>query len=58
MISEGMRFLLIYIGPGMAGGVFAAIIGVLTAFVLFLVAIIWYPIKKLIHYFRSQSQKQ
>jgi len=35
-----------YIGPGMGGGVIAAIIGFLAAIVLGLWAILYYPIKR------------
>lgn len=43
----------LYIGPGMGGGVLAAIIGILTAFFLSLIAIVWYPIKTLIRFIRE-----
>ncbi len=35
-----------YIGPGMAGGVIAAIFGVIAAFFLGLWGILYYPIKR------------
>ena len=35
-----------YIGPGMAGGVVAAIFGVIAAFFLGLWGILYYPIKR------------
>ncbi len=37
-----------YIGPGMGAGIFAVIFGILAAIFLSLVAIIWYPIKRLL----------
>lgn len=40
-------FKLLYIGPGMSGGVFAVLIGILTSFLLSLIAIFWYPFKRL-----------
>jgi uncharacterized membrane protein len=46
-----------YIGPGLDGGVIAAVLGILTSIVLALVAIIWYPIKRLIGKFRSKKNK-
>ncbi len=57
-----MLFLLIthiitYIGPGMGGGIIAAILGILTAFVLSLIAIFWYPIKKIIRFLKSKLGK-
>lgn len=48
---------LLYIGPGLGGGVIAAIIGILTSFFLSLIAIFWYPFKKLIRFFRSKLRK-
>ena len=38
--------LLAYIGPGMSGGVIAAIFGIIAAFFLGLLGIIYYPIKR------------
>lgn len=35
-----------YIGPGMAGGVIAAIFGIIAAFLLGLWGILYYPIKR------------
>ena len=35
-----------YIGPGMGGGVIAAIVGIITAFFLGLWGILYYPIKR------------
>ena len=35
-----------YIGPGMAGGVIAAICGIIVAFFLALWGILYYPIKR------------
>jgi len=43
-----------YIGPGMGGGVIAGILGILFAIFLGLVAIIWYPIKRLISRFKKK----
>lgn len=37
---------LAYIGPGMGGGVIAAIFGIITAFFLGLWGILYYPIKR------------
>jgi hypothetical protein len=47
--------LMLYIGPGMGGGLLAAIWGVLLAFFLSLVAVFWTPIKKLIRFFKSRK---
>lgn len=51
------KFSFFYIGPGISGGAFAAIIGILTAFGISLFAIIWYPIKKLFCYIRAKLKK-
>ena len=38
--------LFIYIGPGMGGGVIAAIFGIIAAFFLGLWGVLYYPIKR------------
>ena len=40
--------LFLYIGPGMGGGLIAAIFGIIAAFFLGLFGIIYYPFKRLI----------
>ena len=47
----------IYIGPGMGGGVIAAIFGIIAAFFLGLFGIIYYPIKRFIKK-RNQNFKK
>ena len=37
-----------YIGPGMAGGVFAGVLGVVGAVVLAVFGILYYPIKRML----------
>ena len=37
-----------YIGPGMSGGVFVAVLGVLGAILLALFGILYYPIKRML----------
>jgi hypothetical protein len=46
----------IYIGPGLGGGMIAAIIGVLLSFLLGIIALFWIPIKKLIKFFRRDKK--
>lgn len=53
LISNHSPFL-IYIGPGMGGGVIAAIFGIIAAFFLGLFGIIYYPIKRFI---KKRNQK-
>jgi hypothetical protein len=44
-----------YIGPGLGGGIIAAILGILAAFFLSLFSILWYPFKKLISKFKKKD---
>ena len=37
-----------YIGPGVGGGAIAAVLGVLASIAMAFVAVIWYPIKRLV----------
>lgn len=46
----------IYIGPGLGGGMIAAILGVLLSFLLGIIALFWIPIKKLIKFFRGDKK--
>ena len=45
-IFSNTSSLLAYIGPGMGGGVIAAIFGIIAAFFLGLWGILYYPIKR------------
>lgn len=40
---------LAYIGPGMSGGIFAAIIGFIGAIILGLWAVLFFPIKRMLN---------
>lgn len=46
----------IYIGPGLGGGMIAAILGVLLAFLLGITALFWIPIKKLMRFFKRDKK--
>jgi hypothetical protein len=48
--------ILLYIGPGMGGGLFAAIFGILISLVMSLFAILWYPIKKIYRKLRGINE--
>ena len=48
MIFSNLSSLFAYIGPGMGGGVIAAIFGIIAAFFLGLWGILYYPIKRAI----------
>lgn len=45
---------LAYIGPGMGGGIIAAIIGIIGTILLALFAILYYPIKRM---FKKKKQE-
>ena len=44
-----------HVGPGMAGGVIAAVIGLLVAIVVGIFATLYYPIKK---FFKKKRKKE
>ena len=44
-----------YIGPGMGAGALATVIGVITSLFLAIVAIVYYPIKRLIKKLKSST---
>jgi len=46
-----------YIGPGAGIGMIASFLGVLGAIVLALIAIVWYPLKRLIKGARAAAGK-
>ena len=54
LISSNLSPLLAYIGPGMGGGVIAAIFGIIAAFFLGLWGILYYPIKRA---FKNKKKK-
>ena len=46
-----------YIGPGMAGGVFAAILGFFGAICLLVIGVVYFPIKRFLNNRKAKSQK-
>jgi uncharacterized protein YneF (UPF0154 family) len=46
----------IYIGPGLGGGMIAAILGVLLSFILGVIALFWIPIKKLFRFLKRNKK--
>ena len=54
-IFSNANRLFIYIGPGMGGGVIAAIFGIIAAFFLGLWGILYYPIKRA---FKNKKKKK
>lgn len=57
MVFAGFMCTWLYVGPGMSGGVIAVLVGILSAFVLSVIAMVWYPIKKAILFFKSIFKK-
>ena len=47
----------LYLGPGFGGGLVALIVGFVISLFTFLVAILWYPIKKVIAFFKRIFKK-
>ena len=54
IILSNLSPLFAYIGPGMGGGVIAAIFGIIAAFFLGLWGILYYPIKRA---FKNKKKK-
>ena len=54
LIFSNLSPLFAYIGPGMGGGVIAAIFGIIAAFFLGLWGILYYPIKRA---FKNKKKK-
>ena len=54
LIFSSANSLFVYIGPGMGGGVIAAIFGIIAAFFLGLWGILYYPIKRA---FKNKKKK-
>ena len=44
-----MNEMILYIGPGMSGGVIALIVALILSFFTFLFAVLYYPVKKVLH---------
>ena len=55
VIFSNLSPLFAYIGPGMGGGVIAAIFGIIAAFFLGLWGILYYPIKRA---FKNKQKKK
>jgi hypothetical protein len=50
-------FVFLYLGPGLGGGVIAMIIAFLISLITFTIAIVWYPIKKIIAIIKKFRKK-
>ncbi len=46
-----------YVGPGLGAGVISLVLGVLGSVIIALIALIWYPTKRLISTFRKSCQR-
>lgn len=44
-----------YVGPGLGAGAIAAVIGILSGFLLLAVGFVWYPVKKLIRWIKNRQ---
>jgi hypothetical protein len=44
-----------YIGPGLGTGTIGAVLGILLSLVLLILALIWYPIKRLIKKWKNRN---
>ena len=44
-----------YVGPGMGLGVFAAVLGFVTAILLALAGMVWYPVKRMLRNRRAPA---
>jgi len=55
-IMSNLSPLFAYIGPGMGGGVIAAIFGIIAAFFLGLLGILYYPIKRVLKNKRKRNK--
>ena len=49
-----INFSYAYIGPGMGGGLIAAVIGIILAIFSLIIGIIWFPLKR---FFKSKKKK-
>ena len=47
-----------YLGPGMAGGVIAATIGIIVAIFAALFGLIWFPVKKILKKRKVKKEQQ
>lgn len=47
---------ILYMGPGMGGGFFAAVLGIIISLVVSLFAILWYPFKRIIKKFKGSKE--
>ena len=47
-----------YLGPGLGGGMIAAILGFIIAIIAFFFGLIWFPIKKILKKKRENSKKK
>ncbi len=56
MLKLTIAMIILYLGPGIGGGVLALIIGFLVSLLTFLIAIFWYPIKKLLNFFKTKKK--
>ena len=44
-----------YIGPGLGLGAVASVLGILAGLLMLLIGVFWYPIKRIIRFFRPKK---
>ncbi|TSA40716.1 MAG: hypothetical protein D4R63_05260 [Methylococcaceae bacterium] len=44
-----------YIGPGLGAGALASVVGILAGFFMLIIGVVWYPIKRVIKYFKGKK---
>lgn len=44
-----------YIGPGLGAGAVASVLGIASGLLMLVIGVVWYPLKRMIRYFRSKK---
>ena len=44
-----------YIGPGLGVGALASVLGILAGLLMLVIGVVWYPLKRLYHYYKSKK---
>ena len=44
-----------YIGPGLGLGVVSSVLGILAGFLMLVIGVVWYPLKRLYRYFKNKK---
>ena len=57
IVSNMFLSAFLYLGPGLGGGVIAMVVAFLVSLLTFIVAVLWYPIKKIIQTIKKWRNK-